>query len=339
MRYQGRIEIIKLNKKTMIMNKIVYKIFTAVTVALVMTMTGCLKDSDYSNNNIGTKNTQNQNFVEVHLTTQDNSNFVLRAYDPINHDTTVTKLIPIHLTSGPASSDLTVTYKLLNDTLTDAIIDSMVNIEGCKLLDPTVFTPMNQDLKVTIPAGSSTAYVSVKFKPGDFLGNIYIFGIQITAVSDPKYTISNLDKGYIKWSIKNQWDGDYHCVGYRKHPSLGILPVDRTETLITVDATTVIKSGFGDYPYDMTIQITTDKINVAGTDCYKCIVHVIDPNTKAPVASGEGMYTTFTGDPSSAPIPLTNDVNYYNPVTKTFVLNAYYNSAAPRGAYEVLTRL
>jgi len=32
-------------------------------------------------------------------------------------------------------------------------------------------------------------------------------------------------------------------------------------------------------------------------------------------------------------------VNYYNPVAKIFVLNYYYNTAAPRIIYEVITRL
>ena len=318
--------------------KILNKIMAWATLVFVLTMTGCLKDSDYSDNKYGTKNTQNQNLVEVHLTSSNSSNFVSRAFDNMDRDTTITKSIPINLTSGSASSDVTVTFKIL-DPSSSAVVDSLVTIEGWAVPDPTLFKVLNADNKVTIPAGSSTGYISVKFKPSDLLGKTYIFAIQITAISDPKYIISNLDAGYVKLLVKNQWDGDYRCVGYRKHPSLGILAVDKTETLNTVDGTTVKKSGFGDYgSYDMTIKITTDIINVAGTDCYKCIVHVIDPSTGLP-AAGENMYNTFTGDATADPKPLTNDVNYYNPVTKTFVLNAFYNAGAPRIAYEVLTRL
>jgi hypothetical protein len=94
----------------------------------------------------------------------------------------------------------------------------------------------------------------------------------------------------------------------------------------------------GNYPsFDAKLEVTTDVITVAGTECYKVNVTVIDPTTGEPVAGGQ--YTTFEGDATKPPVPVTNDVNYYNPVTKTFVLNYYYNTAAPRKIYEVLTRL
>jgi hypothetical protein len=50
------------------------------------------------------------------------------------------------------------------------------------------------------------------------------------------------------------------------------------------------------------------------------------------------METTFTGNKAYPPLPVTNDVNYYDPIAKRFVLNYYYNTAAPRIAYEWLTR-
>jgi hypothetical protein len=51
-------------------------------------------------------------------------------------------------------------------------------------------------------------------------------------------------------------------------------------------------------------------------------------------------YTTFTGDAATAPVPPSNDVNYYDPSTKKFVLNfAYLSGGAPRKIYEIMTRL
>jgi hypothetical protein len=95
----------------------------------------------------------------------------------------------------------------------------------------------------------------------------------------------------------------------------------------------------GDYPYDVTINVTSNTILVKGVTCYKVIVETLDPATGNPVSSGTGMEATFTGNTANSPQPPTNDVNYYNPVTKQFILNYFYNSAAPIITYEILTRL
>jgi hypothetical protein len=49
------------------------------------------------------------------------------------------------------------------------------------------------------------------------------------------------------------------------------------------------------------------------------------------------MWDNWTGDPTLVPADKT--INYYNPVTKTFILNCYYTSSAGnRIMYEVLQR-
>ena len=194
------------------MNKIFINIFPIATLAFVLTLTACLNDSEYDNNWIGTKNNGNQNFVEVHLTSADNSNFLAFSYNSMDKDTTVSKLIPINLTSGPAASDVSVTFQLL-DTLKSTLVDSLVNIDGLVLPDLNKIKILNSDNKVIIPKGSSTGYVQVKFNPKNLIGPTTIFAIQITAISDPKYTISNLSKGYAEIGIKNQWDGIYLLKG------------------------------------------------------------------------------------------------------------------------------
>jgi hypothetical protein len=194
------------------MTKIINKSFLIIAVVFAMALTGCLKDKDYTDNLVGTKNTQNQNLVEVHLTSSDNTNYVKRSYDAINRDSTITKLIPINLTSGPASSDVTVTFQVL-DEASSPIIDSLVNIEGLIIPDPAAYVIQNANNQVTIPAGSQTAYISVKFKPADFIGDTYIFGIKLTAVSNSNYTLSNLVYGYVQFGIKNMYDGNYTLTG------------------------------------------------------------------------------------------------------------------------------
>ncbi len=198
---------------------------------------------------------------------------------------------------------------------------------------------------VVIPKGTRTGSVSVKVWGAETLNacDNYISAVSITSAktaSGKDLLIAGNMKTYLlALPISNPFAGDYHCVGYRKHPSLGIFTVDKTETASTVDCKTIRKSGFGEYPYDMIIEVTTNTIMVGGTTCYKVNVTVIDPSTNDKISSGQGQYATFTGAAAQIPIPVTQDVNYYNPVTQTFVLNAFYNAAANRIAYEVLTRV
>ena len=136
--------------------------------------------------------------------------------------------------------------------------------------------------------------------------------------------------------ISNPYAGDYHCVGYRIRPGNATEPVDATETLSTVDCKTVDKAGFGNYfAYSVSIEITSDPIVVGGTTCYKVIATPFDPTSGDAVG---GMFDTWTGDATLTPADL--NINYYNPVTKVFVLNCwYFSTAGNRIMYEVLTRL
>jgi hypothetical protein len=197
------------------------------------------------------------------------------------------------------------------------------------------------DSIVTIKAGSINAYAHFKLWHFDVLDpcGLYMAPISIYEASggvipaDPNNAGSRL----LSVGVTNPYVGDYHVVGYRKHPSLGTIKVDQTETLTQVNCNTVMAPFFGDYPYDVQIEVTTQTITVLGVSCFKCNVHVLDPATLKPV-DGDTQYNTFTGDPSAPPTPPSDDVNYYNPIGKFFVLNAAYNASAPRIMYEILTR-
>jgi len=199
---------------------------------------------------------------------------------------------------------------------------------GVKLITPTI----------TIPAGSRVGYAKILVDHPDTLRlNVhYMAAFKITGVSPSSISIAqNLSSVLCAFPIANQYEGDYTVVGYRKHPSLGTLVVNKTEHLSTVDANTVTKSGFGDYPYDVQIQVTNNVLVVQGVNCFK--VNVTVWSSGSAVASA--METSWVGDPAAAPKPPLDPtwINYYNPFTKTFVLNAHYNLAAPRYMYEVLT--
>lgn len=312
------------------MNKIINKIFPILTLAFALSLTACLTDSAYDNNQIGI-NPGNNKFVEVHLTSSDGSNSISTAYDHFNRDTTVVQFIPVNLTEV-STNDVTVTFQL--EDAKDSIMAGFISA-GNAIPDPTKFVVQNAGNKVVIKAGTHTGYISVKFNPSN-LGGFFIFGVKLTAVSDPKYAISNLATGYVKFGIKNQYDGNYLCKGYRIRPGNPTEPIaDNTiEAFNTVNATTLLKSGFGDYfSYSIQIEVTTNTITVGGVTCFK--VNATPVNGATVVGD---MFTTFTGDPLTPPTPPANptEINYYNPVTKTFVLNCYYKSGAGnRIMYEV----
>jgi hypothetical protein len=235
-------------------------------------------------------------------------------------------------TDALPTEDITVTLKVdesaitAYNTLKGRSYKLFPNIE---ILTPTV----------TIAKGTRTATVNCKVWGAEALDacDNYIAPIGIDNVSGGIPIASNMKTYMLALPISNPYAADYHCVGYRIRPGNPTEPVDAIETLATVDCKTVRKNGFGNYgSYDVTIQVTSDPIIVGGVSCFKCIVDVIDPSTGLSVG---GMWPVWTGDLLTPPIPVTQDINYYNPVTKVFVLNAYYKSSANRIMYEVLTRL
>lgn len=251
-----------------------------------------------------------------------------------------------------------VKYSFLVNIATDALPSEDITLT--LIVDPAAVTEYNKNTgknykvfpnvevltkTILIPKGTRNATAEVKVWGAESLDacDNFIAAVSIqSAITSSGQSITvagNMKSNLTALPIANPYAGDYRAYGYRLHPSLGVLPVDKTETAKTVDCKTIRKSGFGDYPYDMVIEMTTDVMVVSGVNCFKVKVTVIDPGTDAPVSGGQGQYDTFTGDATAEPKPVTNDVNYYNPVTKTFVLNAYYNSAAPRIAYEVFSRL
>lgn len=340
------------------MNKIINKVFPIMTLALVLTLSACLTDSDYNNNLIGTKSNGNQNFVEVHLTSDNMTNTVSRGFDLVNSDVAVNDLVPVRLTSGPATSDVTVTFRLLKkgslvnntsgivapkDTLlkykiVTAPMDSLEK-SGLVICDSTKFVVQNSSYKVTIPAGQQEAFIKVKLNPTNFSpASVFVFGVELLSVSDPKYTISSLKTGFVKFNIKNQYDAIYSMVGYRIRPGNATEPIAEDRHLSTINATTVQDPKFGNYAsYHVNVEVTTTTITVGGVTCYKVNATPVDGAGNVVGA----MFTTWTGDALTAPAAPANptEINYYNPVTKTFVLNCYYNSSAGnRIMYEVLTR-
>ncbi|TAL64437.1 MAG: DUF1735 domain-containing protein [Bacteroidetes bacterium] len=294
-------------------------------LAVTLIISSCLKD------NVGedwTSTLKGKMYAEIW-----NGGFQSMGLAPVPDAVTFRFLVNI-ASDKPPTQDITVTI-----AVNSAALDSYNALKGTSyLLYPYIEV---LDPSLTIKAGTRNAYAHVKVWNADQLNacDNYVAPISIMDATGGVIPADPLNVGsrLMGLPISNPYAGDYHVVGYRKHPTAGIFTVDKTETLSTIDCKTVTKNGFGDYPYDVTIQVTTNTIIVGGVTCYKVIVHTIDPGTGAFVA-GETQYDTFTGVATQVPIPVTNDVNYYNPVEKKFVLNMAYNAAAPRIAYEVLTK-
>lgn len=311
------------------MSKILNKIPAMIALVFVLATTGCLKDSDYDNNWIGTKNTQAQDYVEVHLTTSDNSNIVARAYTSSDKDTTVTKLIPINLTSGPASSDITVTFEVL-DTAKSATLKSFVEDDGDVVVDTSAFKILNAGMKVTIPAGSQTGYIAVKFKPSVYIGTIYVFGIKLTSVSNSKYTLSNLTEGYVKFSIKNIFDGIYTVDGSMidmvNSSITGAYPF--TAQLITQTANSVAlfePNYYGDYYHLI--------LSGGGYSVYGKFSPVFTFDDNYNVTSVVNLYGQPSSNNRSAELD-PSGINKFDPATKTLKVKYWMNQPGHRTSFD-----
>jgi hypothetical protein len=200
-----------------------------------------------------------------------------------------------------------------------------------KIVNPTV----------VISKGTRTAMVKCKVWGADALNacDNYIAAVTIDQVSGGIPIASNMKSYIMALPISNPYEGNYHCVGYRIRPGNATEPQDAIEAFKTINCKTVQKTGFGNYSaYDIVIEVTDVPMVVGGVTCYKVNALPINPTTGAGVGD---MFATWTGDAATTPAPPANptEINYYNPVTKTFVLNCWYaSSAGNRIMYEVLTR-
>jgi hypothetical protein len=196
---------------------------------------------------------------------------------------------------------------------------------------------------VVIKKGTRNAYVHVKVWHADLLNacDNFMAPIAIKSATGGVIIADALNSGarLMALPINNPYAGTYNSVTYRIRPGNATEPWVAQEVFSTVDCKTVIKNGFGNYgSYNIKIEVTANTMVVAGVTCYKVIATPVDANG----AVVGGMWDTWTGDPATPPAPpaVATDINYYNPVTRVFVLNCWYTSAAGnRIMYEVHTRI
>ena len=221
--------------KTFFMKKyIIQLIFISATICLVTT--GCLKDDNFDNGSIQSTHTTGSLIkpIEIKLTSTDASNFFVLAVNNSDNDTTV-DLVPVNLaTSDVATEDLHVTLMLDSNLVTiyDTTGTAAGNPGGDYAVPPSSMYKIVNPV-VTIPKGSHTGYLQIKFKISDFLGADWALGFKLTAIQEAGYTISqNLATGITAIVIKNSYDGFYTGFGYFVHPTVGG-PFSATVSLFT----------------------------------------------------------------------------------------------------------
>lgn len=268
--------------------------FTATCLLLVTSLSSCLKEN-YDNGRI--QPTHNPDgpigVVELALTATSNENFFLLAVDNSPNDTTV-NFIPVKLGSAAASEDVHVTV-----SVDQALLDAYNTENGTAYEVPpaAVYTFVNAE--VTIPKGTNVGFLKVRFKPSDFIGHDYGYGLRITAVKEPGYNISgNFGTGVAVIATKNGYDGVYQSVGHFTHPNPDVTgDYDAEWDMITSGATSV------------TAQLKT----TAAFSVY--IEYTIDPVTN--------FVTVESGDVALDPIVQAD--NYYDPATRTFHYDFTYS--------------
>lgn len=296
-------------------------------LAAVLVLSSCLKDD------IGedwTSDLKGKMYAEVW-----NGGFQAFALQPVAAPATFKFLVNV-ASDEPPTQDVTLTISVNPDALAryNAAKGTAYKLYPyIEVLNPTV----------VIEAGTRNAYVHVKVWNAHLLDacDNFMAPISITDATGGVIPADALNQGsrLMALPIANPYAGTYATVGYRIRPGNPTEPIVADEEFSTVDCKTVSKVGFGNYsPYGIKIEVTTNTIVVGGTTCFKVIATPFDIATGAVVGD---MFATWTGDAATPPAPPASgtEINYYNPVTKVFVLNCYYLSGAGnRIMYEVHTR-
>lgn len=299
--------------------KILFIRALSIVLILSVTVTGCLKDTAFDNGQIQSVAGGNTKVIGLGLTVSNSSNFVTISVDASNNDTTF-NLVPVTL-GGPtvAPSDIHVTL-----VLSDTLISQYDTTNGTTYTVPlsSIYSFPN-GLVVTIPKGSRTGFLAIKFKPSDFLTGNYALGFTITSIAESGYVIGgNYNSGIVALGVKNQYDGIYNNVGYFVHPSVGG-PFAAQNTLVTSGSNSVDMSD--GQPY------STGRFGVY-------------PRLTVGASLGNGLYAVGVTDPTGS-LPLftapveAGYVNRYDANTKTFYINFGYTTSAPREATDTLTYL
>lgn len=213
---------------------------------------------------------------------------------------TPTDTVSLEVTLSVASITLgsPVTATIVSDP---AYIDTYNAANGSSFvpLDPTLYTLQNGG-KITISPGQQFAHMRINFvgQNIDFT-KANAIGLQLTSPSGAILT-SNLNNALVNVTLKSIYAGTYANSGVRVHPVLGPFTFSYNVAMGTVDKTTIDGLAEADLAVDLQLHVNPD-------------------NTVVPTSSSQASTAVTPGLP-----------NTYDPATKTFSLNYFYNTGAPR---------
>jgi hypothetical protein len=173
------------------------KILIVILSATAMMFTSCLKDKNIEDRKYGTDGVED---VPVALFPTKKITTTLEASDK---DTTF-RIVTVRLAEpNPASEEVKVTLVPNNNLVTSG---------GFTVAPSSAYSVDN--LVVTIPAGQREGYMNITTKTSNLTSATYGFGFTISAVSNPKYTISGNYKDFLAvLPVKNKYDGTYTLTG------------------------------------------------------------------------------------------------------------------------------
>lgn len=271
------------------------RVFTAVLLLLAFCLSSCLKEK-YDGGRVQPTHSTGDvpQVIELTLTATSNENFYLLAIDNADQDTVV-DFIPVTLASAsPAATDIHVTL-----ALDDALIDAYNTAHGTAYEPPPAALYSILNAEVTIPAGRNTGFLKVRFKPSDFIGHDYAFGLKITSIKEAGYTISgNLSSGVAAITIKNKYDGIYNAVGNFTHPNPDFTGAFDSEWSCATSGPTAVA-------FQLNVTVLFGVV----------IEFVVDESTNL-------VTVNRIGGPLD---PYDPALNYYDPATKTFHYNFSYS--------------
>jgi hypothetical protein len=210
-------------------------------------------------------------------------------------------------------------------------------IKQYNILNGTYYELLPDALYTSIPGIATDGTLTVNIDAGEFVKSImitvpnvfnfdfskkYALAYKIMSVSGTDSVSHSIpaDTAIIEIGAQNAYEGWYHSMGFRDHPTAGIFTVDIDKYLSTINEYTV-ETYTGDYTgYRLWIAIDSNAVLA----------------NNVTVSSPDVML--YNNDPTVNARGIPGGYNHYDPLNKVFYLYYYYNSSAPRVIQETITK-
>jgi hypothetical protein len=300
--------------------------FSLMLTAMVVSMTGCLKDKGFDNQEYGINDPDSQPpGVGFPLGGPGKYTVGLNVSGSVQK---VDDVVYINLESGsPAPTDIVIT--LTNNTTAMLAAYNTANGTSILPLSNSLFTV---PLTITIPAGQRNAQVPINVSSTLALdpNKSYGIGLQIASVTGNYVIASNLKNLLLEFTIKNKYDGKYNLRGYHNRAGLDA-PYNAVVHMITTgpNSVTMYWPALGNYAHP---------INAATTYYGSFTTNFIfDPATNNLIAWDQTPYPASLV-PTVAPDPAPNQSRWVpGPPAKIYAHFWYNNNPTQRGFYDTLT--